>query len=272
MAHATPHRTADGLEYLERPGHGGPVVVLLHGIGSNAASFAPLLSRLPDDWRVIAWNAPGYGGSTPLDADWPVAADYARALASLYRALKLDRPLLAGHSLGALIAAAFVVERPERVARLLLASPAIGHGAAPGGTLGPAAQARIDDLDRLGPEAFAALRAPRLIWRPEANPALVAAVADGMGRVDRRGYGQAVRMLASGRLLDDAARLAVPTDVIVGAEDAVTPPGTARDVHAAVRSDRRGALTIVPEAGHALYHQAPAAFAQALTALTEAAR
>lgn len=272
MVHAPPHLTADGLEYLERPGRGGPVLVLLHGIGSNAASFAPLLPLLPDDWRVIAWNAPGYGTSTPLEAGWPVAADYARALAGLYDALSLDRPLLVGHSLGALTAAAFAAEHPERVARLLLASPATGHGVAPGGTLGPAAQARIDDLDRLGATAFAALRAPRLVWRPEANPGLVAAVADGMGRVDRRGYGQAVRMLASGRLLDDAARLSVPTDVIVGAEDVVTPPGNARDVHAAVRPDRRGALTIVPEAGHALYHQAPAAFARALTALTEAAR
>ncbi|WP_244439599.1 hypothetical protein [Nitratireductor aquibiodomus] len=32
-----------GIEYLERPGEGGPVLVLLHGVGSNAASFMPLL-------------------------------------------------------------------------------------------------------------------------------------------------------------------------------------------------------------------------------------
>lgn len=270
MNFATLH--AGGLDVLERPGRNGPALVLLHGIGSHAASFAPLLPQLPDDWRVIAWNAPGYGGSIPLDGDWPVVADYARALAGLYDALDLDRTLLAGHSLGALTAAAFAAEHPGRVTRLLLASPAVGHGVAPGGALGPAARARIDDLDRLGPAAFAAARAPRLVYRPEANPALVAAVADGMARVTPRGYGQAVRMLASGRLLDDTARLAVPTDVIVGAEDLVTPPEDARRIHAALRPDRRGSFTQVPEAGHALYHQAPAAFAAALADLTETAR
>jgi len=56
--------TGYGLTWLERPGSGG-VIVLLHGIGSNAASFTPLLAHLPKALRVIAWNAPGYGGSDP---------------------------------------------------------------------------------------------------------------------------------------------------------------------------------------------------------------
>ena len=71
-------------------------------------------------------------------------------------------------------------------------------------------------------------------------------------------------MLASGRLLDDAERLRVPTDVIVGAEDRVTPPEGARRVHAALRTAARGRYTALPGLGHALYQQDPARFAAAL--------
>lgn len=262
--------TASGIEYMDRPG-AGPVLVLLHGIGSNAAGFAPLLPRLPATWRVIAWNAPGYAGSAPLEPDWPLALDYADALETLLDALDVPQVALAGHSLGTLIAAAFAATRRSRVDRLLLAAPALGHGVPRGGALSPAAQARIDDLTRLGPEAFAAARAARLVHDAGANPAVVATVRAGMATVRMPGYGQAARMLASGRLLDDAERLAVPTDVIVGACDAVTPPDGAARAHAALREDVRGSLTLVPDAGHALYQQAPDAFAAALAALTEPA-
>ncbi|MFV0383463.1 alpha/beta fold hydrolase, partial [Paracoccus sp. (in: a-proteobacteria)] len=75
---------------LERRGD-GLTLILLHGIGSNASGFAGLLPHLPPGWRVIAWAAPGYGGSAPLAGEWPVAADYARALARLMDRLGIDR-------------------------------------------------------------------------------------------------------------------------------------------------------------------------------------
>ncbi|MGD9864812.1 MAG: alpha/beta fold hydrolase [Pseudodonghicola sp.] len=264
--------SAGGISWLERPGT-GPVLVLLHGIGSQAASFTPLLPHLAPELRVIAWNAPGYAGSVPLADDWPVAADYARALERFLDAVAPAAPVtLLGHSLGALIATSFAAARRDRVARLVLASPALGHGMARGGTLSAAAQSRIDDLERMGAEAFAAARADRLVFQPEANPETVALVRGGMSRVTLPGYAQAARMLASGRLLDDAERLAVPTDVIVGTEDRVTPPEGARRAHAALRGTARGRLTEIPAAGHAIYQQAPARFAAALELTPEPAR
>jgi pimeloyl-ACP methyl ester carboxylesterase len=258
-----------GIEFLERPATSGPVFVLLHGVGSNAATYAPLLDHLPRDWRVIAWNAPGYGRSRPLDVEWPLALDYAGALRDFLDSLGLDKVVLVGHSLGCLTGAAFAAAHRDRVARLLLSSPALGHGVPRGAALSPAAQARIDDLATLGADEFARLRAPRLVHEPEHNPQIVARVREAMSRVKPDGYPQAARMLASGRLLDDAERLQVPTDVIVGAEDVVTPPESARRAHAALRSEWRGELTVVPGAGHALYQQAPAAFAAALGGLVE---
>ena len=107
-------QTSAGIDYRERPGS-GPSLVLLHGIGSNADSFAELLPLLPPDRQVVAWNAPGYGASAPLGPDWPVAADYADALEAFLDRLGLDRVTLVGHSLGTLMGAAFAVARPARV-------------------------------------------------------------------------------------------------------------------------------------------------------------
>ena len=87
-----------------------------------------------------------------------------------------------------------------------------------------------------------------------------------MAAIDPAGYAQAVRMLASGRLADDLAGLATPAEVIVGAEDIITPPDAARRAHAALPDACRGPLTLVPGCGHALPQQAPEALARRLAA------
>lgn len=49
----------------------GPVVVLLHGIGSGAASWLQVAQHLAAQARVIAWDAPGYGDSSPWSRKYP---------------------------------------------------------------------------------------------------------------------------------------------------------------------------------------------------------
>lgn len=263
---ASASRMINGIALRERPGP-GPVVVLLHGIGSNGTSFDGIVPLLPAGWRVIVWDAPGYGASNALPMGWPVAADYAQALAGVLDRLGVGRAYLVGHSLGALMAGAFARACPHRAARLLLASPALGHGVARGAALSPQAQARIDDLTSLGPEDFAAARAARLVHDAPAHPDLVEKVRAGMAAVHPDGYAQAARMLASGRLTDDLARITCPADIIVGAGDLITPPSAAHQAYAAIPPGLRGALTTVSGAGHAIYHQAPGAFAAAIAAL-----
>jgi pimeloyl-ACP methyl ester carboxylesterase len=80
--------------------------VLLHGIGSNAQSWSEVLKLSPAQQRWLAWNAPGYDRSQALAMSKPKALDYAQALWSWLDDLKVTAPItLAGHSLGALMAA-----------------------------------------------------------------------------------------------------------------------------------------------------------------------
>ncbi|MBK5960414.1 hypothetical protein CCR97_19760 [Rhodoplanes elegans] len=247
---------ADGIAYLHRPGRDKAVpVVLLHGIGSDAASFVPLMEALDARFDVIAWDAPGYGTSVPLAAAWPSAADYAERLAGLLSALGIGPAIVVGHSLGALMAAAFARNHPEHVAGVLLLSPAVGYGTAPGGYLPESVAARLSDLDRLGPEEFARLRAPRLVSDVTVLPAVTRAMAS----VAMPGYGQASRMLGCGRLIDDVAALTCPVLVACGAEDRITPSAQSATVASAVApvARVRDDLVLVDGAGHALPQERP---------------
>ena len=83
----------------------GSAVVLLHGLGGNAASWQPQLDGLATHHRVLAWEMPGYGRSAPLpEMTFATVGD---ALAALLDAHGIDAAHLVGHSLGAMVAQEF---------------------------------------------------------------------------------------------------------------------------------------------------------------------
>ena len=260
-----------GIEVLRRPGIGGKVpMVLLHGIGSNAETWAPVTTALDPTIEALAWDAPGYGDSLPLAEAAPTPSHYADQLQLVLDRLGWDRIVLVGHSLGTLFASRYAATYPDRVLGLALLSPSLGYGVAQHAMLPPQVQARIDDLTALGPTAFAAKRAPRLVHRPEAKPEILASVQRAMAAVRPEGYAQAVRALGAGTLLDDARRIQAPCLVAVGVQDVVTPPDNARVVHNTLAN--RLPLELVEGSGHALPQEDPHRVARLLSDLMLEAR
>ena len=260
-----------GTHVLERAGD-GPAVVFLHGIGANANSFVPVLERCPPGPRLLAWNAPGYLSSRPLDVAAPTAQDYAAVLTQMLDLLELTQAHIVGHSLGTLIAAAFAQRTPGRVASLTLAAAAQGYGVPAGAPLGAGPAKRLEDLADLGPVAFAEARAARLVHQPENNPKVVAQVRDAMARINPGGYAQAVHMLAGGDLAASVAQVTCKPGFIIGAGDQVTPIAQTRSAMQAwhaVHGETPRCITI-PDAGHAVYVQQPQAFVSALLDLVPA--
>jgi pimeloyl-ACP methyl ester carboxylesterase len=166
-----------------------------------------------------------------------------------------------------LFAASFAARHPDRVTALALLSPAIGYNVPAGASLPAAVQARIDEIGALGPAAFAARRAARLVGSPEHKSQIVAAVEAAMAQVDPAGYAQAVRALGAGHLLADAPAITAPTLVAVGTADVITPPENARAVHA--RLKRAAGYHEIGGAGHALPQEEPAAVARLVAQLIE---
>jgi len=115
------------------------------------------LEKLGRQYRVIAWDAPGYGDSDCFSIQKPHPEDYARVLSVLLNALRITKFVLIGQSLGALMAASYARLFPG-LARLALISPAAGYN----GDLGRVAE-RFKTLDELGPEGLAEKRAAGML-------------------------------------------------------------------------------------------------------------
>ena len=259
----------EGIEARIRAGDLQKCVVMLHGIGSNAHSFDRLAGHLPEDWMLVAWNAPGYGSSQPVEKERPLARDYANRLRDLVDLLELRNFMLVGHSLGTLVAVDYASRFSDHVKRLILVACAQGYEMAEDEPLPTKAAARLNELGELGVQEFARRRAPRLLFKPELNPEILEEAIAAMSAIDPSGYTQAVHLLAGGNLSKSARMVRCASLVMVGAKDAITPPEQSEMAHSALAGEDREfrhVYRVIQNAGHLVHLQQAASVAAEITA------
>jgi pimeloyl-ACP methyl ester carboxylesterase len=120
------HVVADGTEtfFLEAGRPDAPPVVLVHGLSATNASMLPLIPRLAEDYRVLAPDLPGHGGTQARSAQYE-ASFLGRWLCD-FLAQTCDRPAaVIGNSLGGRTALQVALDCPESVQSLVLLCPAL---------------------------------------------------------------------------------------------------------------------------------------------------
>ncbi|EGT3580715.1 TPA: alpha/beta hydrolase [Klebsiella oxytoca] len=242
----------------------GTPLTLLHGISSGAASWHKQMA-LPG-YRVLAWDMPGYGESPMLATARADAGAYADALARMLDRAGVQKTVLLGHSLGALVAAAFAARYPQRVRYLVLADVAQGYGQAEAAQREKIWQGRQQQM-ALGGEAMAEGRAAKLL-RAGAREADVATVAAGMRRLRSEGYLAAAWMLAHEDIHRWLAGYRGRFAVWCGEQDAITQPELVQGV--ALRYGMP--YLAIPQAGHASYLDNATFFNQQLLRIGEEVR
>ncbi|CAI2786992.1 2-hydroxy-6-oxo-6-phenylhexa-2,4-dienoate hydrolase [Serratia grimesii] len=247
-------------------GHGRPVV-LLHGISSGSASWIKQFNdhELADGHRLLAWDAPGYGGSLPLTVSQPDATAYAAALAALVAELQLDQPLIVGHSLGALIGSAYAAGYPDGLCGLVLADPAQGYASAPEEKRQQVYGQRKQMIETLGPQGYGEQRAAALLC-DNAEPQDIAWIRHGMQQLDPDGFLNAAWMLANDEISHYLAHYRGPLQVWCGDCDRITPPAAATTL----AQQQDAPLRLIEGAGHASYLDAPVQFNRYLQDFTGA--
>jgi lipase len=160
---------------------GAPEVVAIHGITSTSRAWLAVAEALGDRTALIAPDLRGRGASAPLGPPFGVDAHAGDVLALLDH-LGLERPVIAGHSLGAYVACRFAARHPERVASLVLVDgglpiPGLPPGSDPGTLLGPVlARLRTEFPDR---DAYRAWWAAHPAFTDgDVDPELLRAYAD----------------------------------------------------------------------------------------------
>ncbi len=206
----------------------GPPLVFIHGIGGYSGSWEKQFESFAHDYRVIAWDAPGYGESEPLAAHERSVSGYAASLIGLLKALGAERSHLVGHSLGAIIISAASKNSEIQARSITLLQPVTGSGMLPFEERERLRLARIADMKRLGAKQFAMERGRQILSR--SIPAVRAEEAIAvMGQVSETAYLAAWDMMCSADLLSILNK-ACPTQVICGADDPVSPPATGKTI------------------------------------------
>jgi pimeloyl-ACP methyl ester carboxylesterase len=267
--------TVDGvrLHYLDR-GQGSSTVVLLHGNGGMIADLetSGLVDRLAQRHRVLVFDRPGYGHSqAPRDIAWTPEAQ-ARLLGRALTRLGVDRPIVFGHSWGALVALALALEEPRSLRGLVLAAgfyfpeqrADVAIVSAPAIPLfGDLLRATIVPLigRLLAPGAIRKMFAPR---KPTARfrAAYPLSLQLRPEQIRTSSEEAALMVPAAARLQSRYRDLDMPVWIFAGAQDRlVNPYRHAARLHARVAGSK---VHVLPGLGHMLHHFAAEQIADAV--------
>jgi pimeloyl-ACP methyl ester carboxylesterase len=236
-------------------------LVLLHPFPMDASFWGPVAPLLAAEREIVTPEFPGLGAAPAVDApsvDW-----FADAVAGRIAGMRGGRAAVCGLSLGGYAALSLVARHPDRVAALVLADTRAEPDTAEAaeGRHRAAAQVRASGL-----AAFLDDFVPRLVAPgDEAARDAVRAIAE---EQDPEAVARALEALA-GRpdRLPDLPRIAVPTLVVVGSEDGLTPPSFSETLAAEIPDAE---LVVIEGSGHLTALERPQEFAAAVGAFLRA--
>ncbi|MBM3906465.1 MAG: alpha/beta fold hydrolase [Gemmatimonadetes bacterium] len=238
----------------------GLPVLFLHGFPHNRSLWSPQLGALAAPARTMAMDLRGFGESAPGEAGG--VEGYADDAAALLDYLSIERAVIVGLSMGGYATLAFWRRHRARVRALVLCDTRATPDAA-------AAQATRLEMQALvrerGSMAVANQMISGMVGRTtrEKNPELVDELHRMMSLAPVQGVVDALDAL---RLRPDSTPtlgdIDVPTLIVVGDEDVLTPPKDARSMHLAIAGSR---LEVIAGAGHVSNMERPAAFNHVLS-------
>lgn len=239
------HVEVGGLRIAYRRGGEGPPVVFLHGGLSDSREWRRQLEDLSDEFTVVAWDAPGCGGSSDPDEDFRLP-NYADILASFVEALGLERPHIVGLSFGAGLALELYRRHPHLPASLVLASAYAGWA----GSLGPEeADQRLRQVLReseLPADDVVAAVLPSL-FGSEPPAEVVEEISAIMREFHPAGMRAMAYAFAEADLRDVLPRIAVPTLLLHGEADRRSSLTSVEDLHAKIPDSE---LVVLRGVGH----------------------
>ena len=244
-----------GLELAYDEAGSGTPLMLVHGWPLDHTMWSGQLGGLGVYARVIAPDLRGFGGSTrraPYTVD-----QYADDIAALLDALGLAQVVVCGLSMGGYVAFSLLRRHRDRVRALVLADT---RATADTDEAREGRRKQITLIEQEGMTALADRQLQPMIGRTtlERQPELAESVRRMMAAVPAEGAIGALRAMAdrpdSTPLL---ASIGVPTLVVGGAEDGITPPNVLHDMAAQISGSR---VEIVEQAGHLCPLERPAAF------------
>jgi 3-oxoadipate enol-lactonase len=234
----------------------GPLVVFRHGIGGNRTNWSGQLDHFSNRFCAVTWDARGYGAShdSPQTLKF---SDFADDLRQLLDHFKAERAHLVGLSMGGMIVQDFYGRYPERVATLALVDTSSGFGGVPEEARRDFLARRLDPLEKGLTPADIAPSVVEVLVGKNASAAVREQMRASMAALRTASYKQALHAIVTTDFSSVLPKITVPTLVIVGEEDIVTPPSASEFL---AKNITGASLFRVPGAGHLTNIEKPAVF------------
>jgi pimeloyl-ACP methyl ester carboxylesterase len=235
----------------ERAG-AGPAVVLLHGyVGDGTTTWRAQLDALSDEFTVVAWDAPGAGGSSDPPESFGMTG-YSDCLAGFVARLGLSRPFVVGLSFGGALAIDFCRRHPAVPKALVLASAYAGWGGSLPADVAAQRLRQALTLADTTPEEFRATLLPTMFTEGTAQD-IVEDFGSSLLAFHPAGF-RAMARASAEDLRDALPQVNAPTLLVYGDRDVRAPLDVARHLNSAIPNSR---LVVLPGVGHVCNVEAP---------------
>ncbi len=248
----------------------GQPVVLLHGFPLDHAMWTPQISALSETARVIAPDLRGFGQSTLTHDDAKNGVEmhqYAADVASLLDKIGVKEPvILCGFSMGGYVLWQFALRYPQRVKAIVLCDTRAAADSA------EARQGRLktaDEVLKSGTKPLIESMLPKLLSKGTLSqrPEVVTQVTQIMRACEPSAVAAALRGMAQrDDVTSQLSQITQPALIIVGAEDAISPPAEMRGMAELIPNVQ---FVEIPEAGHMTTLENPGAVSEAMLRFLE---
>lgn len=235
-----------------------PALVFSNSLGTDFRIWDDVVARLAERFRIVLYDKRGHGLSE-IDKPPYSIAEHVGDLAALLDEFAIESALVCGISVGGLIAQGLAASRPELVSGLILCDTAHKIGTA------ELWNTRIAAIEKGGIASIAEAILERWFSRAlrDNDPTALAGWRAMLTRTPQAGYLGTCAAIRDADFTDEAARIAVPTLCIVGAEDGATPPELVRQTAELIPGAR---CEVIAGAGHLPCIEQPAAVAALIEA------
>jgi 3-oxoadipate enol-lactonase len=235
---------ANGIEIAYDVAGTGEWLIFSHSLACNKEMWQPQFEAFAKSYRVLRYDTRGHGESSAPAG--PYTLDLlAQDVKALCDALDIQACHFAGLSMGGMIGQTLALKYPELLLSLALADTSSFYG--------PQAQPFWEGRSQTAlTQGMAALMAPTMErWFTEpfrsSQTELMQQVSQWILSTPPVGYSASCRAIAAIDTTADLHRIKIPTLVIVGADDAATPPAMAEKIHDQVAGSE---LVVLPSAAH----------------------
>ena len=252
-----PKLAIDGERMAERP----TLIVMHGGPGFDHSTLRPFFDRFADTHQVVYIDHRGNGRSTGEPASWTLA-QWGDDVFAFCEALGIERPVVYGNSFGGMVAMSYGSRHPDHPARLVLSSTAASLKLAVTYEMmeargGAEARAIAERFWSAPDEAAMAdyMEVCMPLYNPKPNPDEMAARRRALMRTEVTRH----FVLGEMRTMDLSKGLSsirVPTLVLAGAHDPITPLACAEEIAAALPPGL-GRLEVFDDAGHGVHRDDP---------------